>query len=269
MIEINVENLLDLTLPPRIRILIRGMLSPVIGFTKSRSWDDATRKSAGYANDLVIDSAADISERSATQHTHLDSRTLQLISAFGLAKYDSPSRVLRVLDIGGADGLHYRKIRQAMSAQLVEWTILETPAMIAKLTEKGLGSGIRWVSHFEETDSDYDIVLLSSVIQYVTDPYAMLRSAAARGKKLVINRLPLIDGPEDVPTIQHLRMYGRRGSYPAWFLSREKFFQFLAGIGGIQAVWDVPEDLHVLGFRSVKSIGLLVTPAQHNACMNS
>ena len=117
---------------------------------------------------------------------------------------------------------------------------------------------MKWIDDIEGVNASQDIALLSSVLQYVEQPHELIERASRAAGVLIINRLPLIDATEDVPTVQKLRMYGYRGSYPAWFLSKEKFSARIHQIGEIVTRWQVPEDTHVLGVRSVVCEGMVV-----------
>ena len=52
----NVKNIVDLILPPTVKILVRGLLSRLIGFVEVKSWAQAQSAVAGYESDTAIES---------------------------------------------------------------------------------------------------------------------------------------------------------------------------------------------------------------------
>lgn len=71
-------------------------------------------------------------------------------------------------------------------------------------------------------------MLLSGVVQYADDPYVMIRKRASQGRFAIFNRLPLAS--RDRLTVQKIEGgVAYKGSYPAWFLSEERFFASLPG----------------------------------------
>ena len=253
---LNPANLADYLLPPKAKVLLRGLLSPLIGFTTVSSWEEAVRKSVGYEDADVVASAVK-AEVIRAGNRWIDGRTMQIATAFASSKAET--RPIKVLDIGGADGHYFHELEGLLGTGVFDWTVLETEPMAARFAVQASQS-LRWVFDSASLEIQYDVVLLSSVLQYVQDPDSLLHMACQRGKSVIINRLPVVSGDKDIPTVQHLRMYGRRGSYPAWFFSKDRIFAVLSELGVVDASWNVPEDRHVLRFREVQSIGILITP---------
>ena len=255
-------NLSEYLLPPRIKVLVRGLLSAVIGFIQVDTWADAVRTAYGYQDPGVITSALS-AHGEVHDHklaTHVDARTLQIAAALSkLCTNWSSDLTVRILDIGGADGRHERLIRPLLHGLNFEWTVLETAGMVENLGRLPADTNrLTWITDISQYVGSADVVLMSSVLQYVEKPYELLEEASKRGRFLLINRLPLIDSDDDVPTVQHLRMYGHRGSYPAWFLSRRRLLGCVEELGEVLMTWDVPEDRPVLHFREVGTQGLLI-----------
>ena len=147
-----------------------------------------------------------------------------------------------------------------MPAATFDWVVVETTALATAITKTNLGEGrnIRWVSSLDEAGKDFDVALLSSVLQYVDDPYGLLNEVTNRCKVMVINRIPLTSSGTDQATVQHVRTHGRRGAYPAWFFSNNVFLHEIDKSGDIVSRWAVPEDSHVLKFQQIESQGMVV-----------
>lgn len=74
---------------------------------------------------------------------------------------------------------------------------------------------------------DVDVVLLSSVLHYLEEPYQMLDRIIQIGiKYIIIDRTPFLKGTDRI-TIQKVNPKIYKASYPCWFLNKKKFISFL------------------------------------------
>jgi putative methyltransferase (TIGR04325 family) len=261
----NITKVINGMLPPAVKTLIRGTLSRFIGFVEVSSWAKAQHAVAGYESEIAIESIIDSIQQShaaASGSKSLTSRDLQIISSFAIAISAAvvQSANVRVIDVGGAGGDYFFMFANAMPAVTFDWVVVETPALATAITKTNLGEGrnIRWVSSLDEAGKDFDVALLSSVLQYVDDPYGLLNEVTNRCKVMVINRIPLTSSGTDQATVQHVRTHGRRGAYPAWFFSNNVFLNEIDKSGDIVSRWAVPEDSHVLKFQQIESQGMVV-----------
>jgi putative methyltransferase (TIGR04325 family) len=220
---------------------------------------------AGYESETAIESIIESIQQShavASDSKSLTSRDLQIISSFTIAisAAEVQATNVRVIDVGGAGGDYFFMFAKAMPTVAFDWVVVETPALAAAIskTEFGSGKGIRWASSLDEVGGDFDVALLSSVLQYVDDPYGLLNKVANKCKVMIINRIPLTTSRVDQATVQHVRTHGRRGAYPAWFFGSEVFLGEIQKVGDIVSRWAVPEDSHVLKFQRIESQGMVV-----------
>jgi len=72
------------------------------------------------------------------------------------------------------------------------------------------------------------VVLLSSVMQYLEDPAALLRKIISTGvAHIVIDRTPFFDAHQDLLTVQHVPPEIYSASYPCWIFSRSTLLRML------------------------------------------
>ena len=111
---------------------------------------------------------------------------LHCLAEIGFEKH----RVLRVLDFGGAGGDYYYYFRKIAPHIEIEWIVLETPALVLAMQhqEKGTDESRSWVDSIEEHPTYFDVVLLSSVFQYIEKPWKILGELAERTSFIIINR---------------------------------------------------------------------------------
>lgn len=258
--------IIDWLLPPKIKILVRAILSRFIGFSAVDSWDTAVSKSVGYeANEVIYPIVQDALQ---LQHAHetatfTTSRYQQIASGIlycitQLQKNASES--IRVLDVGGGGADYYYQLQRFAPQLNVEWTVLETPALVKALTdETGLKfSNLKWVDSLEKTEEAYDVVLCSSVLQYLEKPWDMLSNLTKKSQFIVINRIPLVNAPEHFTAVQRIFIRGKRGSYPAHFFSEERFLNQVTQYGEITMRWHVLEDQPVIDWKAQPNHGIVL-----------
>ncbi len=74
-----------------------------------------------------------------------------------------------------------------------------------------------------------DVVLLSSVLQYLERPYALLEELGRlEGAALVVDRTPCAESSRDLLSVQTVPSEIYRGSYPCWIFSRDRLEAALA-----------------------------------------
>ena len=253
-------------LPPQIKILIRGALSRFIGFVETDSWSDAQQKVGGYESSASIDSivqSISAARQNIAQTQSLNSRDLQIISGIAVAMSelkDPAVGTIRIMDVGGAGGDYFFTLKKFMPNLRCEWIVVETPQLVHAMREASLDEhpGITWVQSIEEIEGRCHITLLSSVLQYVDEPYQLLHAVTEISDISIINRIPLTRYDNDRCAVQRVRTYGRRGAYPARFFSESVFFRALRTHGEIIARWNVPEDRPVLNYREIMSQGVVL-----------
>ena len=81
-------------------------------------------------------------------------------------------------------------------------------------------------------DGAVDVVLCSSVLQYLEQPYAVLEQFVTCGSPyLLIDRTAFIDGKRDRLMVQHAHFDHYDICLPAWFFSREALVSRLEHAG--------------------------------------
>jgi putative methyltransferase (TIGR04325 family) len=164
--------------------------------------------------------------------------------AYCLAPGDG-RRALSVIDFGGACGAHYFTFRKFFAGAVgLNWIVVETKGM-CDVAAPLATSELRFSPDLDEAlrlAGTVDLLHASGTIQFVAEPYAILRRINASGANhLLFNRLALGPGSEDVITV-HRSMLSWNGigplpaavpdrevAYPYTLLSRPRFEASLAG----------------------------------------
>ena len=254
-------------LPEPLKLGLRGILAPIIGFRVTKNWESAVSRSSGYQSPQTINTiegSDPVIKKTTTQLNFLGSRYLQVASAIlsGLNPEKLKSETtIRVLDIGGGFGEYFFLLQQNLPNLKFEWLILETPALreLAK-SKHADSSGISWTDALNDSSQTFDIVLLSGVIQYVEKPFELIETSMQKAPLLIFNRLPLSTNPHNLVCIQRPGLLETKGSYPVHILSERLFMSYLLARGHIMSRWHVPEDVAVVRFRKIMNQGLTFRP---------
>jgi putative methyltransferase (TIGR04325 family) len=256
----------DWLLPPKIKVLVRVLLSRFIGFTKVGSWESAVAKSSGYESANVVEPIVAAAKRiqDDTQASNFLTTRYQQI-ATGMLYCISQGRLnsgepIRVLDVGGGGADYFNQFQEFAPHINFDWTVLETPALAEAMSnEFGRNlTNLRWVSSIENTNETYDVILCSSVFQYVEKPFELLATLVKKSGFLIVNRISLVDSSEHFVAVQRIITNGKRASYPVHFFAEKKFLNEMSQYGDIQMRWLVVEDQPVINKKAQTNHGLVL-----------
>jgi putative methyltransferase (TIGR04325 family) len=224
-------------LPDRIKRFITGLFYGWHG--NYSSWNEALKRSTGYDNKIILDKVSLSTgkvrdglaayERDSVIFDQID-YSFPVLSSLLLAATQNNGR-LNVLDFGGALGSSYFQNRKFLeSLNEVNWCIVEQP----DFTNEGLQHFSTDKLHFfrtvEECLKTYpiDVVLMSSVLQYLSEPYRLLEEILSkRIKYILIDRTPFIEGDDRI-SIQRVHPAIYRATYPCWFFNKDKFIAYVS-----------------------------------------
>lgn len=137
---------------------------------------------------------------------------------------------LNLLDFGGSLGSVYFQYRKRLEQlQQVNWCVVEQDHFVRFGKEKLEDRQLRFFYTVEECLSAHPVhlCLLSSVISYLSDPYAFLTEVKAkRFPYVLIDRNIFTDAPDTI-TKQVVPEVIYRASYPCWILNRSKLIKFM------------------------------------------
>jgi putative methyltransferase (TIGR04325 family) len=185
-------------------------------------------------------------------------QTAQTFAIQGRNRHDG----VKVVDFGGGPGTHYSLVQSMPNFDVTQYTIVESPAVATALQEFS-DEIVSWMHVSDENPlkglGTVDIVLSSSALQYVENPFGVLREFATMAPTVILDRLPLVDCPSHFLAKQNTRYESRGVSFPAWIFSESAFLAELHNIG-YQVIyrWEVPEDRPFLMGRRWSNQGMLL-----------
>ena len=133
---------------------------------------------------------------------------------------------LRVLDFGGSLGsfwFQHRKHFQNLPE--VRWAVVEQPHYVRCGNEEFTNGTLEFYATIEEClkSGSVDVIFVSSVLQYLPEPYVWLQRFAESGVRyLLLDRTPFTESKKDCLTIQRVPDW-QNIRLPAYFFSIESF----------------------------------------------
>lgn len=151
-----------------------------------------------YENQLLVDVVYEKSRRVTPEMLESFPSNASARRAVALAQetLGSPGARVRVLDFGGACGLHHRMARETGIA--TAWAVVETPAMVRKASSGSSDPDLRYFDTIEAARrwlGGIDCVYSSSALQYVPDAQdTVARLLALKAPVVAWARLNLTEG---------------------------------------------------------------------------
>ncbi len=163
---------------------------------------------------------------------------------------------LRVLDFGGSLGSFYFQHRKHFAGlREVRWAVVEQPHFVQCGNQEFADDVLEFHESIDAclNAGKIDVIFLSSVLQYLEEPYEWLRTFAGTGVPwLLLDRTPFIEREQDRLTVQYVPPEIYPASYPAWFFSRKRFAEALEKAGYREIVrFDAQDDMGIGKFEGV------------------
>jgi putative methyltransferase (TIGR04325 family) len=139
---------------------------------------------------------------------------------------------LHVLDFGGSLGSSYYQHRRVLtSVKQVSWSVVEQENVVVAGRAEFEDDILRFFTSIDECKRavSSDVLLLSSVVQYLEAPHAFIDGILRLDFPYVLtDRTPFIDHGRDRLTRQVVYPHIYEASYPCWFLDEGRFLSHFA-----------------------------------------
>jgi putative methyltransferase (TIGR04325 family) len=222
------------------------------------TWAEAKKRCIGYDSEVILKKVSDTSKKVKQGLVAYERDSV----AFDKVEYSYPvlsgllwiaaqnNGRLNVLDFGGGLGSSYYQNRQFLDS-LVElnWCVVEQQHFVEEGVNHFQDKKVHFYYTIEECLRSYsiDVVLLSSVLQYLEKPYDLLEELVSyKIDYLLIDRTPFIEGADRI-TIQRVPTWIYKASYPCWFFNRQKMMSYL------QETYDCVIEFDALDKANIKS----------------
>lgn len=254
-------------LPPvLIRCIRKGKNISFVG--NFVSWDEAKKHSNGYDNDIILKKCKDallkvkngeaVYERDSVLFDKIQYSFPVLAGLLRVAIANGGN--LNVLDFGGSLGSSYYQCRGFLSGlKSLKWSIVEQSKFVECSKELFESEELKFYYDIDECliSEKPDVVLLSSVLQYIEYPYGLLEDIITRNfQYIILDRTPVIELESDILTIQKVPKEIYKASFPCWFLREKQLLSCFANRYEILGDWE-SFDTWGLGRTRVQSKGYI------------
>jgi len=245
------KQLLKSWLPPAIVSLYREWKNGTRYEGNYASWQDALAHSTGYDSALILEKVSSallkvksgeaVYERDSVLFDKIEYSFPVLAALLRVAAANEGK--LSVLDFGGSLGSTYFQCREFLSVlRKLTWNIVEQEMFVMR-GEKLFGTEqLKFYFSMKESieAQQPDVVLFSSVLQYIQNPFEVLRMAMESGTQyIIIDRTPFSALDKDSLCVQHVPAQIYPASYPCWIFSESNFkrqmleqFELIADFNG-------------------------------------
>jgi putative methyltransferase (TIGR04325 family) len=227
----SLKSLIKELTPP---LILKGISNMFYGWSGNYStWREAQKKCTGYDSQNIIDKVKDsllkvkngeaVFERDSVifDKVHYSYPLLSALSQVALAKGS-----LNVLDFGGSLGSSYYQNR-ALFNQINDftWSIIEQEHFVTEGKKTFSDDKLSFYYTIDECfkERKIDVLLLSSVLQYIEKPYEFIEGLILENfDYIIIDRTPMLSEGNDRITIQTVPKNIYEAKYPCWLLNENK-----------------------------------------------
>lgn len=228
-------------LPPflfKIKKMVHSFANPIFS-NKGVTWEAAVQNSSGYVKSEILNKVYSATSRVKHYWGAYDRDSVVfeeedycwplLSSLLWAASLANGS--LRVLDYGGALGSTlYQNRRFLESLPELNWAVVEQGHFVALGNQEFKSKKLNFYENIKTATRSIqpNLILLSSVLQYLQNPYEVLSELMAVGAEfIIIDRVIINSTGEDFVSIQKVPSSIYKASYPCNSLSESRLMQHL------------------------------------------
>lgn len=204
------------------------------------TWQEAKSNATGYDADIIIEKVQDAlfkvkigeacCERDSVIFDEIE-YSWPLLTGLLLAAIKFKGK-LNVIDFGGSLGSTYYQNKKFLDLlDDVSWNIVEQKNYVEAGNKVFKNKNLRFFRNAQECQGA-NVLLLSSVLQYIEDPYELLSELLLFDfEYILIDRTPFISHQKDEIKLQIVPPCIYDASYPCWFFSEYKLNSYLSEKG--------------------------------------
>jgi putative methyltransferase (TIGR04325 family) len=206
-----------------------------------KSWQDAKKYCTGYDDPSITEKVLSsiLETKDHADRYERDSSIIEGTPDFAFnslrwMKAFAKDQKINLIDFGGSLGSSFFQLKPFLDDYSVSWNIVEQEHVSAMGESTLQNDELKFFSSIKNIPNACTISTFfsSSAIQYLQDPYKVLDDLNLGGfNYLIFDRLSVLEGEKDRLTIQVVQKNRYKAIYPCWFLSKEKFLNYLSELG--------------------------------------
>ncbi len=220
-------------MPPGLLRLLRSRLGYGVRFSgKFATWEQAAAQAKGYDAPEILDKVAEATRKVTNGEAAYERDSV----LFTEPQYPYPLiagllRVaakhggrLSVVDFGGALGSTYNQCRNFFAdLPEVKWCVVEQPQFVRKGREAFSNGVLTFADSIDDACAAIapNAIIFSGVLQYVPDPWDILRQAGKmKVHTIIVDRTPFVSANHDIIALQTVPKRISSSSYPIRLFAR-------------------------------------------------
>ncbi len=230
-----IKKIIKKILPKALINILKG--KPKYGFFGNyKNWQDALSNTEGYDSQIILEKVkkSSLKVKNGQAAYERDSVVFYKEETSAILPYleqiAKKDGYLGVLDFGGALGSSYFQNRKFLSnVRGLSWNIIEQKNFVDCGKQFFEDSILKFYETIEESvkAEKINVCLLSSVIQYLPEPYTLLEKLISFDiPYIILDRTAFLKNSDRI-TVQKVRPGIYDASYPAWFLNEQKVLTLL------------------------------------------
>jgi putative methyltransferase (TIGR04325 family) len=230
---VEIKRFLKAIIPPVLISIIRRFKKPMVQIEiwsgDYKTWAEAKAYCTGYDSSIILEKCKTsllkvkrgeaVYERDSVIFDELH-YSWGLLAGLQKAALENNGK-LCVLDFGGSLGSTYFQNREFLSSlKELQWCIVEQAHFVECGQKDFENDQLKFYYTVEECMENHNpnVLLLSSVLQYLEKPYQWLeRLLSFRIPTVILDRTSFVENETDILTIQNVPSLIYEASYPAWF----------------------------------------------------
>ena len=215
-----------------------------------KTWSEASKNSTGYDSEVILKKVKEallrvkngeaVYERDSVLFDKIEYSWPLLANLLWVASQNDNN--LKLIDFGGSLGsTYFQNLNYLKHLNCLRWNIVEQKSFVDCGREFFEDENLNYFYSIKECleFQNPDVILLSSVLQYLEYPYDFLEELIAYNFSYIIfDRTAFNHNSRDVLTVQIVAPEIYDASYPVWFLNKEKFLKMFLGRYKILAEFD-------------------------------
>lgn len=232
-------------------------------------WESASKFSTGYDVDIILErvkystleliAGRAVFERDSVLFNRVQ-YSFPVLAGLLLASVKNSGR-LSVLDYGGSLGSSYFQCANFLTdLSYLRWSVVEQAHFVRCGQEFIQSEKLKFYFNIRDVVSleKPNVALLSSVLQYLPDPYSVLTELIENNLEyIIIDRTPFTEELQDVITLQHVPPSIYPASYPCRILSKQLFFDFFSADYKLMAEFTSDDRAAVVSGMKVNFCGMI------------
>ena len=251
------ETILHDIIPPMFLKIFKRESSRYGFFGNYTNWKDAQKASTGYDSDIILNKVKDALlkvksgeaayERDSVLFDKIQYSWPLLAGLLWIASHNENK--LNLVDYGGSLGSSYYQNRKFLThLKELRWNIIEQRKYVDCGKQYFINEHLKYYYDLNTciNEQNPDSIIFSGVIQYIKEPYSLLKEVKAIGfKYMIFDRTPFLLQSNDRLTIQKVPPNIFEASYPAWLLNLAKFLNFVSDKYEVVADFDGFEKVNI------------------------